>query len=172
MTIENIYCYLADDLRNQMMKGMEWWNIGTSLPIDDCGHGIVVWCDEDRDGRYFDITIRKNYTTDDWGENLGITFEACTGSDSFDELKEYVTQMLRDFYNRNGFNVLTSRNIYRIDFEEKFCGVIIPRSVIFNITQISEKEVNELINRGLWEDDDRIVELRPKQFKYLQDKEG
>ena len=67
--------------------------------------------------------------------------------------------------------MLTSSNIYRIDFEEDVGGIIIPHSVIFNITQISEDEVQELICRGLWEDDDRIVELRPKQFKYLQDKE-
>ena len=68
--------------------------------------------------------------------------------------------------------MLTPSNIYRIDFEETYGNIAIPHSVIFNITQISEKEVRELINLGSWEDDDRIIELRPKQFKYLQDKEN
>lgn len=68
--------------------------------------------------------------------------------------------------------MLTSKNIYRIDFEESFGGVVIPHSIIFNITQISEEEVRELINCGLWEDDDRVIELRPMQFKYLRDKEN
>lgn len=67
--------------------------------------------------------------------------------------------------------MLTSNNIYRIDFESDYSGVTIPHSVIFNITQISEEEVKELICCDLWENDDRVVELRPKQFKYLQDKE-
>lgn len=67
--------------------------------------------------------------------------------------------------------MLTSNHIYRIDFESDYAGVTIPHSVIFNITQISEKEVKELICCDLWENDDRVVELRPKQFQYLQDKE-
>ena len=67
--------------------------------------------------------------------------------------------------------MLTSDNIYRIDFDEK-CGCVwIPHSIIFNCTQISEDEVKDLIRTGVWDEDDRVVELRPKQFKYLQDKE-
>ena len=69
------------------------------------------------------------------------------------------------------FNMLTSDNIYRIDFEESVGTIRIPHSVIFNITQISEEEVKELIRSSEWDEDDRIVELRPKQIKYLQDKE-
>ena len=68
--------------------------------------------------------------------------------------------------------MLTSDNIYRIDFEEDFGGITIPHSIIFNITQISEEEVNDMINYGLWEECDKIVELRPNQIKYLQDKEN
>ena len=67
--------------------------------------------------------------------------------------------------------MLTPDNIYRIDFDEKYGGVWIPHSIIFNITQISEEEVKELIRSGEWDEDNRIVELRPLQFKYLQDKE-
>ena len=67
--------------------------------------------------------------------------------------------------------MLTSDNIYRIDFEEEFGGVVIPHMVIFNITQISEEEVRNLIKRGIWDEDARVVELKPLQLKYLQDKE-
>ena len=67
--------------------------------------------------------------------------------------------------------MLTSNNIYRIDFDEKCEGVWIPHSIIFNITQISEDEVAALIRSGEWDEDPRVVELRPAQFKYLQDKE-
>lgn len=67
--------------------------------------------------------------------------------------------------------MLTSDNIYRIDFDSKCGSVWIPHSIIFNITQISEEEVRSLIRTGEWDEDDRIVELKPLQFKYLQDKE-
>ena len=67
---------------------------------------------------------------------------------------------------------LTSSNIYRIDFEESFGGITIPHSVIFNITQISEEEVTDLIQSGDWEHDDRVISVRPKQLKYFQDKEN
>ena len=68
--------------------------------------------------------------------------------------------------------MLTLDNICRIDFEESFGGITIPHSVIFNITQISEDEVYNLINYGVWEDCDKIIELKPKQIKYLEDKEN
>lgn len=68
--------------------------------------------------------------------------------------------------------MLTPNNIYRIDFEESYGGVKIPHTVIFNITQISENEVYDLINYGIWEECDKIIELSPKQIKYLEDKEN
>ena len=67
--------------------------------------------------------------------------------------------------------MLTSSNIYRIDFEESVGTIRIPHSVIFNITQISEEEVRQLIASGEWDEDARLVELKPLQFRYLQDKE-
>ena len=67
--------------------------------------------------------------------------------------------------------MLTSSNIYRIDFEEAYGCVTIPHTVIFNVTQISEKEVENAINNGIWEEDPRIILIHPKQLKYLQDKE-
>jgi hypothetical protein len=68
--------------------------------------------------------------------------------------------------------MLTSDNIYRIDFDEKCGNIWVPHSVIFNITQITEDEVKELIRTGDWDEDARLVELKPLQFKYLQDKEN
>lgn len=67
--------------------------------------------------------------------------------------------------------MLTPSNIYRIDFEENYCGVKIPHTVIFNITQISEDEVYDLINHDTWDACDKIIKLTPKQIKYLEDKE-
>ena len=67
--------------------------------------------------------------------------------------------------------MLTSSNIYRIDFDTKCGSVWIPHSIIFNITQISEEKVRELIRSGEWDEDARLVELKPLQFRYLQDKE-
>lgn len=45
------------------------------------------------------------------------------------------------------------------------------RNLIFNITQISEEEVNTLIQDDAWEFDDRIVSVYSSQLKYLFDKE-
>ena len=67
--------------------------------------------------------------------------------------------------------MLTPSNIYKIDFEEECGGVKIPHTVIFNITQISEDEVKKLIRSDSWEYDNRVIDLRPKQLKYLHDKE-
>ena len=68
--------------------------------------------------------------------------------------------------------MLTPSNIYKIDFDEECCGVKIPHSVIFNITQITADEVRALFESGDWECDNRVADLRPKQLKYLQDKEN
>ena len=45
------------------------------------------------------------------------------------------------------------------------------RNLIFNCTQITENEVNQLIDDDAWELDDRIVSLHSSQLKYLFDKE-
>ncbi len=42
--------------------------------------------------------------------------------------------------------VLNHKNIMRIDYLEDFVGIKIPKSILFNITQISEEEVIDLIN--------------------------
>lgn len=67
--------------------------------------------------------------------------------------------------------MLTPSNIYRIDFEEAYGCIKISRTVIFNSTQITEEEVRNAINNGIWEEDPRIVFIHPKQIKYLQDRE-
>ena len=68
--------------------------------------------------------------------------------------------------------MLTPSNICKIDFEEVYGGITIPRAVIFNTTQISEDEVNALIDSGEWEEDNRLIVVRQKQLKYFQDKEN
>ena len=68
--------------------------------------------------------------------------------------------------------MLTAENLYCIEWTEYFGSVGVPHAVIFNKTQISRDEVEDLIDSGGWEFDDRIIELKPKQVKYLEDKEG
>ena len=68
--------------------------------------------------------------------------------------------------------MLTAENLYCVEWMESIGGVKIPHAVIFNKTQISIDEVEDLIDNDRWEFDDRIIELRPKQVKYLEDKEN
>lgn len=68
--------------------------------------------------------------------------------------------------------MLTPSNIYRTDFEENFGGVKIKHTVIYNITQISEEEVQKLIARCEWDEDARLIEVKPLQLRFLQDKEN
>ena len=67
--------------------------------------------------------------------------------------------------------MLTPDNIYRSDFEEAYGCVAVSRTVIFNVTQISEEEVENAIKNDIWEEDPRIIAIHPKQIKFLQDKE-
>ena len=67
--------------------------------------------------------------------------------------------------------MLTPDNIYRTDFEEEFGTTKIKHTVIYNITQISEEEVQRLIKRGEWDEDARLIEVKPLQLRFLQDKE-
>ena len=67
--------------------------------------------------------------------------------------------------------ILNHKNILRIDYVEDYAGIKIPKSILFNKTQISEDEVIELINKDMEEYDERIVILSKKQLKYLADKE-
>ena len=100
MTIEQIFNSLTFDLWNQIEEGKDWFCIGSSFPIDDNGHGIVVWCDEDMDGKYFEVTIRENYSKNDWGDGLDIRLDECSQTDDFEELEEIVVSMLEKFYNQ------------------------------------------------------------------------
>ena len=67
--------------------------------------------------------------------------------------------------------MLTPDNIYQIKFKEEFGEHQLSHTIIFNITQISEEEVNKLIKSGQWEEDARIIELNPLQIHFIQDKE-
>lgn len=104
MTVELIYKWLRFDLWNQIEEGKDWECIASSAAIDNNGHGIVVWCDQDKDGKYFDVTIRENYSNDSWGDTLDVTLEECTNTDSFEELESDVTKMLSAFYNMTEVN--------------------------------------------------------------------
>ncbi len=64
-----------------------------------------------------------------------------------------------------------AKNIMRIDYVEDYVGIKIPKSILFNITQISEKEVVELIKTSMVKYDNRVVVLTQKQLKNLADKE-
>ena len=44
-------------------------------------------------------------------------------------------------------------------------------AVLFNCTQISEDEVLELVNNGMYEYDARIIVTTPEQVAFLNDKE-
>lgn len=65
-------------------------------------------------------------------------------------------------------------NLYRIDFtEDLFCNVVRPCTALFNITQISEEEVLNIINHGIIDDCEKVLVLRGKsleKLKYLIDK--
>ena len=106
MTIEQIYKHLRFDLWNQIEEGKDWFCIASSATIDKNGHGIVVWCDEDNDGKYFDVTIRENYSKDDWGDTLNSILEQCSSGDDFEELESIIVSMLQQFYNMEGDNVI------------------------------------------------------------------
>lgn len=67
-------------------------------------------------------------------------------------------------------------NIKRIDFDTFCCtsdgepveGTGIGYSIIFNTTVISAEEVNELINSGEWEYDERIVVTTQRRANALK----
>lgn len=67
--------------------------------------------------------------------------------------------------------MLTAENLYCIEWRETIGGIGLSRAVIFNKTQISVDEVEDLIDNDGWEFDDRIIELKPRQVRYLEDKE-
>lgn len=45
-----------------------------------------------------------------------------------------------------------------------------PVWVLYNKTQISEEEIEELFENDGWDCDSRLVEISPAQLKFLQDK--
>lgn len=67
--------------------------------------------------------------------------------------------------------MINVNNIMRIDFIYKLGGFDIPQTLLFNITQISEDDVLELIKNDAWEYDDRLIKISSEQLKYLEDKE-
>ena len=98
MTIEQIYCDLADDLRFQLYdKNMDWDNVASRLPIENYdGYGIVVWCYSEGSDKFWWVSIRENFTVDYWGREI---IEDFTQTDSWEELEKTVTNVLIKFYN-------------------------------------------------------------------------
>lgn len=99
MTIEQIYCELADDIRWQLHEAnMDWDYVAARLPIENYdGYGIVVWCYSEGSDKCWLVSIRENFSDDDWGKEI---FEEFTATDSWGELEMTVTEILRKFYNR------------------------------------------------------------------------
>ena len=99
MTIEQTYCELIDDLRWQLYEiNMDWDHVAARLPIENYdGYGIVVWCYSDGDVKCWLVSIRENFSDDDWGNEI---LEEMTFGDSWEELEETVRELLRKFYNR------------------------------------------------------------------------
>lgn len=99
MTIEQIYCELADDIRWQLYEAnMEWDHVAARLPIaNHDGYGIVVWCYSEGDDKCWLVSIRENFSDNDWGKEI---FEDFTTTDNWDELAIAVTEILNKFYNR------------------------------------------------------------------------
>ena len=99
MTIEQIYCELVDDIKWQLYEAnMDWDYVASRLPIENYeGYGIVVWCYSEGDDKCWLVSIRENFSDDDWGAEI---LEEFTTSDSWEELEETVTELLRKFYNR------------------------------------------------------------------------
>ena len=64
-----------------------------------------------------------------------------------------------------------SKNLCQIQFNTLTGGKKYPHTVIYNKTQITEDEVYRALWNGTLYSDDRIVEIRPGQLEYLQDKE-
>ena len=75
--------------------------------------------------------------------------------------------------------MLTIENLKKIEFDSYTCtsdglpvnGTRRPTVVMFNQTQISADEVNKLIKSGMYEYDNRVVVMTPKQAEFLHDKE-
>lgn len=74
--------------------------------------------------------------------------------------------------------MLTPSNLKVIKFTSYCCtsdGIPVENTgrdvcVLFNKTQIDEKEVSKLIDNGMYEYDDRVVILNSNQLKYMGDK--
>jgi len=99
MTNEQVYCDLADELQNNIISGeYEWENIAVTMPIEGYnGFGIVVWCDEEIFEKYYTVTIRENYTPDEWGNDI---ICESTDTEDFEELENVVNSVLNKFYNK------------------------------------------------------------------------
>ena len=72
---------------------------------------------------------------------------------------------------KSNLRILTFVTSMADSYGEPIPGTERERNLIFNCTQITEQEVNKLIDDDAWELDDRIVSVHSSQLKYLFDKE-
>ena len=72
---------------------------------------------------------------------------------------------------KSNLRILTFVTRMADSYGEPIPGTERERNLIFNCTQITEQEVNKLIDDDAWEIDDRIVSVHSSQLKYLFDKE-
>jgi len=101
MTVEQIYCDIADDLVDKINSGEYLWDsICSSMELEfpDYGYGIVVWChNSDVSGDYFIVSIRKtngNKDMEDWNEIM------CESTDAvdFEQLENVITRMMQKLH--------------------------------------------------------------------------
>ena len=72
---------------------------------------------------------------------------------------------------KSNLRILTFITRIADSYGEPIPGTERERNLIFNCTQITEQEVNKLIDDDAWELDDRIVSVSSSQLKNLFDKE-
>ena len=62
--------------------------------------------------------------------------------------------------------MLTPNNIRQVNFLENNH----PVTLIYNKTQISDEMVSKAVDFGLWRIDPRLIQIKPGQLQYLEDK--
>lgn len=100
MTDEQIFCDLKDELHDVISAGEygTWEDVCAEMPINDdfrFGYNaIVVWGEENDAGeKFFSVSIRKNYSQDNPGEEIHKVFSE---SSNYEDLESAVYKALRD----------------------------------------------------------------------------
>ena len=62
--------------------------------------------------------------------------------------------------------MLTPENLRQVEFVENNRNV----TLLYNCTQISDSMVSKAVDFGLWKMDPRLIQVKPGQLQYLEDK--